>query len=182
MKSTKILFIFLMLNTIFTVSAQKEKENISYSFINEYGFFIGGSSLSSVSGLSGVFVNGLNFNDKNYIGLGLGYEMDDLSHQSIPVYLNFRHVFPSAKILKPLVNFAIGTRFSYWSENQIIGYDPYYFTPIYGDEIQKSAFGIYSTVAAGFTVNSFSFTSGLFFKSVGKTYYSGIEVKCGFKL
>jgi hypothetical protein len=180
MKKIRILVISFLLISALSVSAQKE--TMTYSFINEYGFFFGGSSIASTAGLSGVFINGVSINDQNFIGIGLGYETDDLSYQSIPIFLNFRHVFPSAKILKPLVNFAFGTRFSYWSESPIIGYDPIYYNPIYGDEVQKHAFGIYSTVAAGFNVNAFSFTSGLFFRTVGKNYFSGIEVKCGFKM
>lgn len=183
-KTTFFLVLFFVTLLSVNVTAQRDQKSpITYTFINEYGFYLGGYSGQPTPGLTGVFINGVKFNNgQDVLGIGIGYESDELADQSIPVFLNFRHIFPSNVKLKPVVNFAIGTRFSYWEEDQIIGYDPVYLYPIYGSPIQKSAFGIYSTIAAGFNVNAFSFTSGFFFKSVGKKFYGGIEVKCGFTL
>lgn len=182
MKKRFLILIIALLCSGFTVSAQSDNIEINYRFINEYGAFFGGGSDQTITGFTGVFINGVDINKTNFFGIGLGYESDAFASQSIPVFLNFRHIFPSSKVLKPLVNIAIGTRFSFWSEDQIIGYDPFYLYPIYGDPIQKYAIGIYSTVATGFNVHAFSFTSGLFFKSVGPKFFAGIEVKCGFSL
>lgn len=69
------------------------------------------------------------------------------------------------------MNIAAGGRFSYWNS-----YDN-----MYGD-IQKNAFGLYSTLAAGFNSYAFSLSSGFFVKSVGTRFMAGFEVKAGFTL
>lgn len=181
MKKIILLIAIVISITINSTYAQNENKNITYSFINEYGLFFGGGEADATIGLSGVFVNGIKMNDQHFFGIGLGYETDVMSGQSIPIFLNYRYFFHSDHKLKPLVNFGLGTRFSYWSDEEIVGYDPYYGYPIY-QEVQKSAFGFYSTIAAGFTINSFSFTSGLFLKSMSKDFIAGFEVKAGFTL
>ncbi|MCL2435638.1 MAG: hypothetical protein FWD09_05820, partial [Lentimicrobiaceae bacterium] len=62
-------------------NTEKEK-TISYSFINEYGFYGGGTF-----GGAGIFVNGIRFNKtQDMIGIGIGYEADFRSSQSIPIF------------------------------------------------------------------------------------------------
>lgn len=184
MKKIKTLVIVFLLST-FTTSMFAQNNptpNITYGFINEYGFYFGGMSSDSGPGFSGIFVNGVKFNKgQDFIGLGLGYEVDGTVDESIPIFMNYRHIFPTNVKVKPIVNFALGTRFSHWSESPIIGYDIYNY-PLYGPSVSKSSFGIYSTIAGGFQSNAFSLTSGFFFKSVGPKFYSGIEIKCGFTL
>ena len=176
----------------------EEKCNISYTFINEYGFYAGGTI-----GFTGVFVNGIRFNKtQDIIGLGLGYELDSKSTyseyyengwyykhtsdpQSIPIFVNYRHYFPGKRALKPLVNFGIGTRISFWKEWTSWG-EPYYIDDVYvydiwhnGTHEQQVGVGLYATMAAGFKVKSFSFTSGFFMKSMDKDFFGGVEVKVG---
>lgn len=181
MKKIILLLAIVIFISINSLNAQNENKNITYSFINEYGLFFGGGESDATIGLTGVFVNGIKMNDHHFFGIGLGYETDVFSGQSIPMFFNYRYFFNSNQKLKPLVNFGLGTRFSYWSDEEIVGYEPYYGYPIY-QVVQKSAFGFYSTIAAGFTVNSFSFTSGLFLKSVSTDFIAGFEVKAGFTL
>jgi hypothetical protein len=165
-----------------SLQAQTEKKCCSYSFINEYGFYFGGIGYNPTVGLTGVFINGVKLFDQDIIGLGIGYETDDNVTQSIPVFLNYRHIFKSSNALKPIVNFAFGTRLSFWETENIIGYDPIYLSPIYGDPINNHSLGLYSTISAGFNVHAFSLTSGFFFKTVSKNYYAGFEVKVGYTL
>ena len=165
--------------SINSLSAQNQSKNMTYSFINEYGLFFGGGEADATIGLTGVFVNGVKWN-QHFFGIGVGYESDVFSGQSIPMYFNYRYFFKTDQKFKPLVNFGVGARFSYWSDDMIVGYDPYGY-PMYQD-VQKSAFGFYSTIAAGFTKNAFSFTSGLFLKSVADDFIAGFEVKAGFTL
>ena len=181
MKKIILLIAIVISISINSLNAQSENKNLTYSFINEYGLFFGGGESDATIGLTGVFVNGVKMNDQHFFGIGLGYETDVMSGQSIPMFINYRYFFKSDRKIKPLVNFGLGTRFSYWSDEEIVGYDPYYGNPIYQD-VQKSAFGFYSTIAAGFTINSFSFTSGLFLKSVSTDFLAGFEVKAGFTL
>lgn len=184
MKKIKLFVIVFLLSAITTSSFAQNNPTpkVSYAFINEYGFYFGGMNSGSGPGFTGVFVNGVKFNKgQDMIGIGLGYEADGNVDESIPIFLNYRHIFPTNVKVKPVINFAIGTRFSTWTESPIIGYDIYNY-PMYGPSISKNAFGIYSTIAAGFNANAFSLTSGFFFKSVGPKFYSGIEIKCGFTL
>jgi len=184
MKKIKTLVILLLLSVITTsIFAQNQTTpKFTYAFINEYGFYFGGMSANSGPGFAGIFVNGVKFNNgQDLIGIGLGYEVDGTVDESIPIFINYRHIFPTNVKVKPIVNFALGTRFSSWTESSIIGYD-INLVPIYSPSVSKSAFGIYSTIAAGFQANAFSLSSGFFFKSVGSKFYSGIEIKCGFTL
>jgi len=168
----------------------KTEKPISYSFINEYGFYTGGTI-----GFTGIFVNGIKFNKtQDVIGLGIGYEIDPgpfnvryaESNQSVPIFFNYRHYFPGKRKLKPLVNIGVGMRISFWQEwfswnepyyNEYGGYwDIYY----YGDYKQRVTPGLYATMAAGFKVKALSFTSGFFMKSWNDKYFGGVEVKIGF--
>jgi hypothetical protein len=180
----KKMIITLAALLVFSVSihAQTEKTNYSYSFINEYGPYFGGMASNSAIGFTGVFVNGIKINNQDVIGLGLGYEIGENETQSIPIFLNYRHIFPSSVALKPVVNFAIGTRLSYWNVQDIIGYDPIYLYPIYGPEKEVHDFGLYSTIAAGFNVHAFSLTSGFFLRTAGERIQAGFEVKVGYTL
>jgi hypothetical protein len=171
---------------------------ISYTFINEYGFY-GGSSI----GFTGIFVNGIKFNKtQDVIGLGIGYEIDSRPSQgnywvsdywnrsvegaqTIPIFVNYRHYFPSNKKLKPLINIGIGMRINFWREyyyyNGPWNYnDPWDFYPYPIDAGQLVGVGLYGTMAAGFKVKAFSFTSGFFLKSWNDNYFGGVEVKVGF--
>ena len=153
----------------------KEEKKISYSFINEYGFYAGGTL-----GFTGVFVNGIRFNKtQDLIGIGIGYESDTRwsGKTNIPIFLNYRHYFSGKKALKPLINVGIGTRLSflylppYYMYNTVLPY-PYY------DEQRIP--GLYATFATGFKVKALSFTSGVFVKSCDKDFFGGVEVKVGF--
>ena len=154
---------------------------ISYALINEYGFFVGGSF-----GFTGIFVNGIRFNKtQDILGIGVGYEADTRSGQSVPLFINFRHYFPGKRLLKPLFNIGIGTRISFWKE-----YHDYYVQveengyvhDVYCSEPprQRVTPGLYGTIAAGFKVKAFSFTSGFFLKSWNKEFFGGVEVKVGY--
>jgi hypothetical protein len=177
------LFVFGQQETSTKEKTQEEKP-ISYTFINEYGFYGG-----PVFGFSGIFVNGIRFNKtQDVVGLGIGYEIDSRPYQdyfrsgysegaqSVPVFINYRHYFPSKKKLKPLVNIGIGMRINFWRQNTYYDLiDDWY--PV---RSQKVDAGLYGTMAAGFKVRAFSFTSGFFLKSWNKNYFGGVEVKVGF--
>ena len=157
-----------------TSTNENTEKNISYSFINEYGFFGGGTF-----GFTSVFINGIRFNKtQDLIGIGIGYEADFRSEQSLPIFVNYRHYFPAMgkkKQLQPLVNVGLGVRISFWEE-WLYG-DPYYY---YSHSRQRVTPGLYATVASGFKVKAFSFTSGFFMKSWNDEYFGGVEVKVGF--
>lgn len=171
MKKIAIIIATVLVLCSSNIKAQ-ENPTYKYSFINEYGFFLGSGNYYTNIGLTGVFINGVTVNNKFFMGIGLGYETDDESGQSVPVFLNYRYFLPSNSTLKPFLNFAIGSRFSYWTV-----YDNYWMDPV-----QKSAFGFYSTLGGGFNKHAFSFSSGLFLKSIGDNFFGGFEVKAGFKL
>ena len=147
-------------------NSEKEKK-ISYSFITEYGFSIGFDKFGFFgTEMNSVFVNGIRFNKtQDEIGIGIGFEYYHSAKQFFPIFLNCRHYFPTKKNLTPLINIGIGTRL-------------YTIFPRY--EVVST--GLYSTIVAGFKINAFSFTSGLFIKSWGWdfNYYGGIEIKAGF--
>ena len=150
----------------------EKKKKISYAFINEYGSYMGGTV-----GLSGVFVGGVRFETGDMLGLGLGYETDFISRESVPLYVNYRHVFSSKKSLKPLLNFGIGTRISFWKD--YIGVPYYGYIDIYTPPKQRCTFGLYGTIASGFKIKIFSFTSGFFLKSWNGEFFGGVEIKAG---
>jgi len=147
-------------------NSEKEKK-ISYLFINEYGFSIGFDTDGFLGAeMNSVFVNGIRFNKtQDEIGIGIGYDYYYSTKQFLPIFLNYRHYFPSKKNLTPLVNIGIGTRL-------------YTIFPRY--EVVST--GLYSTFATGFKINAFSFTAGFFVKSCfwDFMYYGGVEVKAGF--
>ena len=146
------------------------EKKIAYSFINEYGGFLGGQF-----GFTGVFVNGIRLKSQDMFGIGVGYEIDTYSAQSIPIYFNYRHYFIGKRNFTPLVNIGVGTRISFWDE--WYGYcDPW---GCYGEWVPRVAPGLYATVAGGFKVKAFSFTSGFFFKSCGNNFFGGFEIKVG---
>ena len=134
----------------------KEK-NISYSFITEHGMYMWWA------GYAGVFVNGICFNKtQDLAGIGIGLEYDIASGPSYPIFLNYRHYFPNKAKLEPLINIAVGTRLCAWYS------------------WQPSMLGLYTTVASGFRVKSFSFSSGLFVKSLNSDFFAGFEIKLGY--
>ena len=134
----------------------KEK-NISYSFITEHGMYMWWA------GYVGVFVNGICFNQtQDLVGIGIGLEYDIASGASYPIFLNYRHYFPNKAKLEPLINIAIGTRLC-----AVYSWKP-------------SMLGLYTTVASGFRVKSFSFSSGLFVKSLKSDFFAGFEIKLGY--
>ncbi len=171
MKKITLIITAILFLSIANLKAQEIPE-YKYSFINEYGFFLGSGNTFTTVGLTGVFINGLTVNNTFFMGVGLGYESDNESGQSIPMFLNFRYFLPSNSNFKPFLNIALGSRFSYWTI-----YDYYWMDPI-----QESALGFYSTLGAGFNKHAFSFSSGLFVKSIGNNFFGGLEVKAGFKL
>jgi hypothetical protein len=192
MKKTFLIILVTLFVTIpifsFGQTETKTNENngsdkqISYTFINEYGFYCGGAF-----GFTGIFVNGIRFNKtQDIIGIGIGYEVDSRPSQtynaeggqSIPIFVNYRHYFPGKRALKPLVNIGIGTRISFWKENYYYYWEDY---PYPGPKsVQHVTAGLYGTVAAGFKVKAFSFTSGFCLKSWNGDFYGGVEVKVGF--
>jgi hypothetical protein len=206
-KTTSFFFAILFLAIPFLSFGQKETSTdeknknecrVSYALINEYGFSVGSSF-----GFTGIFVNGIRFNKtQDVIGIGLGYEIDTKPHasykdlqyfqysvsvenaQSIPVFVNYRHYFFGKRALKPLINFAIGTRINFWKEQYYWNYPYYEYVDILpvpqNADRQKIEAGLYATIAAGFKVKAFSFTSGFFLKSWNKEYFGGIEVKVGY--
>ena len=80
----------------------------------------------------------------------------------------------------PFLNVAAGTLFNFW--NKDVSY--------YGDNgdyliryDKGNGFGLYATIAGGFKVAAFSFSSGFFLKSSpcnSNTLNGGIEVKAGY--
>jgi hypothetical protein len=191
-KNSLIIVAVLFLTTTFVSFGQSEtntnandvpQKAISYSFINEYGTFLGGAF-----GFTGVFVNGIKFNKtQDMIGIGIGYEFDSESEQSLPIFVNYRHYFPGKRALKPLVNIGAGLRISFWdewihwNEPYYDEYGNYYCDHWYGYSESKIAPGLYLTMAAGFKVKALSFTSGFFMKSCGaKNFFGGVEMKVGF--
>jgi len=165
-----------------TKETSDNEKKISYSFINEYGMFGGGTF-----GFTGIFVNGIRFNKtQDLLGIGVGYEADFKSEQSVPIFINFRHYFPGKKKLKPLVNIGIGLRISFWqewhswNEPYYDEYGNYWYDQWYGYSESRITPGLYATMAAGFKVKALSFTSGLFLKSWNNEYFGGVEAKIGF--
>jgi hypothetical protein len=177
MKIVKIIALFiLVLTTQVSFSQNGSDFKPKYSFINEYGYFFGGGTNTGIFGMTGVFVNGVRFHQNHFLGIGLGYESDFTDGQSIPMFLNYRYFFNTQKKLKPLINIGLGARLSTW-EDYI--YDPYFYTE---EIIYNHAFGLYTTVAAGFNAGAFSLTSGLFLKTVGDEAIAGFEIKVGYTL
>ena len=91
MKKITLIITAILFLSIANLKAQEIPE-YKYSFINEYGFFLGSGNTFTTVGLTGVFINGLTVNNTFFMGVGLGYESDNESGQSIPMFLNFRYL------------------------------------------------------------------------------------------
>lgn len=163
-----------------SLSAQEQQnKKVAYNFINEYGFFIGKNV-----GWTGVFVNGVAFNQNDIVGLGLGYGLNTASFQEVPLFINYRHYFDRGKTLKPLINVAAGVGLHFWTEE--VGspvYDPYGYISYYDyEEVGKHGVGLYATISGGFRVKALSFTGGFFFRTFPNQqgFNGGIEAKVGY--
>lgn len=155
-----------------TLNAQDRQErNVSYNFINEYGFFVG-----KHVGWSGVFINGVALRQNDVLGVGVGYGLNTASFQEVPVFFNYRHYFDRGRKLKPCLNVAAGVGFHIW-ERQCYDVD---YRPYEGDKTFGA--GLYATLAGGFRVKALSFTGGFFFRTfpATKEFAGGIEAKVGY--
>ena len=186
--ATLLTFSFVFVQNSSAQSDQTPK-NLSYNFIMEFGNYLGNNTV----GFTGVAINSMSFKDRNLIGIGLGYEADldnyyyydgySIDNETvIPIFFNFRHYFSRPeKTVKPLVNFAVGTRLCFTELSKYIEiYDP--ITGYYSEEssyMSKFTPGLYATMTAGFKAKAFSFTSGFFCRSGYNGFTSGIEVKMG---
>ena len=148
-------------DTIVSKKKSGEEKKVSYSFINEYGFSIGTHFENGglYGDLTGIFVNSICFNKKqDMIGIGVGVDcFDVVIVLSFPIFVNYRHCFPSKTNIKPLINAAIGTQINIWGEADF-----------------------YSTFAGGFNIKAFSFTAGVCIKSWGPNFFGGGEIKVGY--
>jgi len=150
-------------DTLPQVSNYKEKK-LAYSFINEYGLKLGTTFYGRPKmafDVTGVFINSICFNKKqDMIGIGVGcdaYWM--ILGATFPIFVNYRHYFPSKTNVKPLINVALGTQIN----------------------IEGNVVGIYSTVSGGFRYKALSFTAGFFLKSWDMVdYRGGAEIKLGY--
>ncbi len=182
--SKAIILFAIALFSINLASAQEQTEKkITYNFINEYGTLI-----SKNVGFTSVFVNGIKINNSDAIGIGVGYGINTISYQEVPLFLNYRHYFQRGRKVIPLINVAIGTAANFWDEDirtlvpyynpdgTVAGHNWEYYT------LHKHGFGLYSTVASGFSVKAFSFTAGLFFRTFPREreFNGGVEVKVGY--
>lgn len=144
--------------------ANEKEKKVSYAFIAEHGMYLGFNIA-----YTDVFVNGICFNKtQNIIGIGVGAEFDVIDRLSIPIYVNYRCYFPSKTNIKPLINIAVGTRLT----------SQYSYSECIVNRTWKPDF--YSTIASGFRIKGFSFTSGLFVKSFKNNFFGGIEIKLGY--
>ena len=164
--------------TVINENIKKEKK-ISYAFINEYGAFVGGlldDDGGLIYGATSTFVNGIRFNKtQDEIGIGLGSERLLFYIQGFPMYFNYRHYFLSEKKINTFINVGLGTQIFFWGNHEP-DVNGNFDHKIYG------VTGLYSTVAGGFRVKAFSFTAGIFIKSVEwrENFYGGGEIKAGF--
>jgi hypothetical protein len=152
--------------------AQTNNDSGRLSIISEYGPFFGRNTI----GFTGIFVTGYTFpNQKEMLGLGLGYETAVDYGQGFPIFLNFRHTFSPEKDFTPFVNVSLGTRY------KLADYRYYYDISLpYLEE--KPSFGYYMVVSSGFQARKFSFSGGMFFKSISNDdFFVGLEIKCGYK-
>jgi hypothetical protein len=146
---------------------EREKK-VSYSFFTEYGLSAGsrlGEYHPPFVEISGIFVNSICFKKKqDMIGIGVGCEFFYVvAAATLPIFVNYRHIFSSKTNLKPLINVALGTRIGIpW------GWGGY-------------GYGFYSTIAGGFRYKSLSLNLGNLIKSFRKeSYYGGAEIKIGY--
>lgn len=170
----KLLVLLVILSVVSTSTLTKAQTNFDsgrLSIISEYGPFFGRNTV----GFTGTFVTGYTFpNQKEMLGLGLGYEVAYEYGNGFPIFLNFRHTFNPERVFTPFVNVAIGTRYRLADTDFHIGYAPYY--------NNHPTFGYYMVVSSGFQVRKFSFNGGMFFKSIADDeFFMGLEIKCGYK-
>ena len=162
-----------------SLSAQEQQEKkIAYTFINEYGFFIGKNV-----GWTGVFINGISIKQNDVIGLGLGYGLNTASFQEVPIFLNYRHYFDMGKKLKPLINVAAGVGFHFWTDEIAVPeYAPSGYVSYDYVEESHNGVGLYATISGGFRVKALSFTGGFFFRTFPSQpgFNGGIEAKIGY--
>jgi len=97
---------------------------------------------------------------------------------SIPLFINYRHYFPNSKKIEPFVNFAIGPRILFWNES--VRYWSWEENGFDSLGKQRTSLGLYNTIAGGFKLKSFSFSSGIFLKTWHDQFHVGFEVKAGF--
>lgn len=171
----KISLLLLLLLGIVSIpnlsNAQTNNDSGRLSIISEYGPFFGRNTI----GFTGIFVTGYTFpNQKEMLGLGLGYETAVDYGQGFPIFLNFRHTFRPDKLFTPFVNVAIGTRYRLA--------DYYYYFDYMPTIYNETSFGYYMVISSGFQARKFTFNGGMFFKSVADDeFYVGLEIKCGYK-
>lgn len=169
----KLIATFLLLLCVASYAGKAQTEPIKdlrYGLIAEFGMYGGYQNFGGTA----IFVNNMVIKEKFLVGLGLGMEMETADQYTIPMYFNFRYYLPSkpGKNFRPLINAALGMRLCMQNYHY---YDNWGMSTYSGVEIYH---GIYSTLATGFKVNAFSFTTGLFFKT-GNSFSGGVEVKCG---
>ncbi|MDR2011341.1 MAG: hypothetical protein LBQ22_12755 [Bacteroidales bacterium] len=174
---TLILSVVLLVLPFFNYAQEStESENIGYSNITEMGF-----QVTSPRGVAFevTTINGICFNKKHSIGIGVGIGVNDHNTYSDataynPIFLNYRLYFKPGKTFSPHVNLAAGGM------------------------IAKDGGGLYSSLTAGFRAGVFSFSSGLslfavqrektyqipyegYYTKVKDWYYPfGITIKVGF--
>ena len=168
-----ILAIILTLKPVLSFSQEMEntekRKNISYAFINEYGFSFN-APYPFFMAINSVFVNGIRFNKtQDEVGIGIGYDFYFI-WQTFPIFANYRHYFPSKKSIKPHINIGLGTQLSFYR-----GHEPW------EDHKLQCYEGLYATLATGFKIKAFSFSVGGFAKSLHREiFFGGGEIKMGF--
>lgn len=192
MKKIWISFAGALLCTILITAAgvsaqttQPEQKKVAYNFINEYGFFIG-----KKVGFSSVFINGVKIKNSDAIGIGVGYgayisEVGGV--QEVPMFLNYRHYFNRGQKLTPLINIGLGASAHFWDEDirenlpVFVNGDIDHYEWMWRTD-HRHGFGLYGTVASGFTFRALSFTAGLFFRTLPSSgdFCGGIEAKIGY--
>lgn len=183
MKKNVLKTILVLCVTVFcgfgSLSAQEQQEKkIAYTFINEYGFFVGKNV-----GWTGVFINGISIKQNDVFGLGLGYGLNTASFQEVPIFLNYRHYFDMGKKLKPLINVAAGVGLHFWTnEISVPEYTPNGYVSYNSVEESCHGIGLYGTISGGFRVKALSFTGGFFFRTFPSQpgFNGGIEAKIGY--
>jgi len=162
-----------------SLSAQEQQDKkIAYTFINEYGFFIGKNV-----GWTGVFINGISIKQNDVLGIGLGYGLNTASFQEVPIFLNYRHYFDMGKKLKPLINVAAGVGLHFWTDEITVPvYSPSGYVSYDYVEENNHGVGLYATISGGFRVKALSFTGGFFFRTFPSQpgFNGGIEAKVGY--
>ena len=190
MKKIIVLSISILVLSIYGLNAQEDQSlKPKYRFFNEYGFFAGSSMDEGEFGITGIFVNGVQIDKVHYVGFGMGYESGVTIGQGIPLFLNYRYFFDKGRRIKPYMHLSMGTRFSFWDEERYYEEeDEFGFTYIrYGEPIQRSGMGVYSSIGVGFTSHAFSLSTSIFYRSrycktIDYQGFAGVEIKAGFTL